>query len=391
MDWLQEAQTLREPMKSWRRYLHSHAETGFDLPKTTAFVKKVLREEGVFFTDCGKSGIVATIGQGEPVFLLRADMDALPIREQSGEPFASANGAMHACGHDMHTTMLLGAACLLKQHETALDGTVKLMFQPAEEILEGAREMVENGALEHPTVTAGMMLHVLAGIPIPTGTVILPVAGVGAPCADFFTVTVTGKGCHGSSPQNGIDPLSAAAHMVLAWQEIRAREIAAEEETALTVGSFLAGNAANVIPDRAVLKGSLRAFSEETRDFLKKRLSDIAQAVGSAFRTQVTVTFDSGCPTLQNDAALIDVAEKAARELFGDEVKNAANFKGKAGRGGSEDFAYISHKIPTVMVGLSAGKGEFPLHHPQVTFDESVLVRGSALFAAVATAYLKQK
>lgn len=389
MDWQKEEQTLRESLKSWRRYLHIHAETGFDLPKTTAFVKKVLRDEGVSFTDCGKSGIVAVIGRGERAFLLRADMDALPIREQSGEPFAAANGAMHACGHDMHTTMLLGAARLLKQHEAALGGTVKLMFQPAEEILEGARDMVGNGALQNPTVTAGMMLHVLAGIPLPVGTVILPAAGVGAPCADFFTVTVTGKGCHGSSPQNGIDPLSAAAHIVLAWQEISSREIAAEEETALTVGAFLAGNAANVIPDQAVLKGTLRAFSEEVRDYLKTRLTDIAQTVGTAFRTQVTVKFDSGCPTLQNDAALIDVAEKAARELFGDEVKNAADFKGKAGRGGSEDFAYISHKIPTVMVGLSAGKGEFPLHHPQVTFDESILVRGSALLAAVAAAYLK--
>ena len=173
IDYLMEAKALYEHMLRHRRYLHSHAETGFDLNDTCAYVKKALREMGLAPKDCGRSGIVCTIGFGDTCFLLRADMDALPIQEEAGQTFDCQNGCMHACGHDLHTAMLLGAAELLKKHEKELQGCVKLMFQPAEETLRGAEDMIRNGVLEDPRPVGGMMLHVMTGVPIKTGTVII--------------------------------------------------------------------------------------------------------------------------------------------------------------------------------------------------------------------------
>ncbi|MDD6188361.1 MAG: amidohydrolase, partial [Clostridiales bacterium] len=225
---LQEAEQIRDRIVGERRILHQNAETGFDLSNTLSFVKKELTDMGIQPVDCGKAGVTALVGgkkQGK-VFLLRADMDALPVREEADVPFASQNGKMHACGHDLHTAMLLGAARLLKVHEDEIEGTVKLMFQPAEELLEGAKDMVEAGVLENPHVDAALMIHVMAGMPFEPGTVIVSGPGVSAPAADYFEIRVKGKGCHGSMPHMGIDPLTAAAHMIIALQEIHARELA---------------------------------------------------------------------------------------------------------------------------------------------------------------------
>ena len=214
---LQEAQALQEEMRSHRRWLHAHAETGFDLEQTKPYVKAALEEMGYAVQECGRAGLVTTVGKpGGKVLLLRADMDALPIAEEADVDFACSNGKMHACGHDMHTAMLLGAARLLKNHEAELSGMVKLMFQPAEEVFEGGKDMIQSGALENPRPDAAMMIHVTAGMPIPAGTVIVSAPGVSAPAADYFTIRVQGKGCHGSAPQNGVDALTAAAHILIA-------------------------------------------------------------------------------------------------------------------------------------------------------------------------------
>ncbi len=387
-DFLETAEAIENEIVENRRWLHAHAETEFDLSETTAFVKEKLQEMGIQYTDCGKCGVSAIIGKNEgKTFLLRADMDALPINEESALEFSCKKGNMHACGHDMHTAMLLGAAKILKKFENEINGTVKFMFQPAEEILSGAKNMIDNGVLKNPDVNAAMMLHVMAGFPLKSGTVIVPVSGVGAPAADYFTINIQGKGCHGSTPQLGIDPVTAAAHILLGLQEISARELGVTDEALVTVGSFHGGTAGNVIADSAVLQGTLRAFDDTVRDKIKKRITEISESIGCAFRAKVTVTFGSGCPTLENDKELIDFTEKALVELLGEDgVINASTFGAEnTHKGGSEDFSYISKEVPAVMLALAAGEPEkgfqYHQHHPKVVFDEGVLKIGSAVLA----------
>ena len=400
---LTEASALQEGLVSTRHTLHQMPGTGFDLSDTLAFVRQELLSMGITPTDCGKAGLTALIGGKKPgkVFLLRADMDALPIREEADVPFAAQNGRMHACGHDLHTTMLLGAARLLKAHEAELAGTVKLMFQPAEEIFEGAKDMIDAGVLESPAVDAALMIHVMAASPMEPGTVMVSAPGVSAPAADYFEIRVQGKGCHGSMPNTGVDPLTAAAHLLINLQEIHARELALEDRAVLTVGTLHAGIAANVIPDTVVMGGSLRTFDEETRAFLKQRMTEIAQGTAKTFRAEATVTFGSGCPTLVNDEELSRCACQYTQELLGTEkalsvaqLQAAAGGKSSGKSAGSEDFAYVSQKVPALMLAYAAGQPEkghaFPQHHPKVTFDESVLANGSAVFAYVAARWLEE-
>ena len=399
---LREAEQLRETVLAERRTLHANAEIGFDLTQTLAFVKKELTGMGLQPVDCGRAGVVALVGGKKPgkTFLLRADMDALPIEEQADVPFASKNGRMHACGHDLHTAMLLGAARLLKAHEDEIAGTVKLMFQPAEEIFEGSRDMIKAGLLENPTVDAALMIHVMAGMPFAPGTVIVSGPGVSAPAADYFEIKVQGKGCHGSMPNTGVDPLTAAAHILIALQEIQARELAMGDRAVLTVGTLHAGTAANAIPDAAVMGGSIRTFDEETRAYIKERLTQIAEGVARAFRAEANVTFGSGCPTLVNDRALSECAETYVRELLGEgrafsAAALAAMGGGKSSKtAGSEDFAYVSQEVPSIMLALASGQPEkgycYPQHHPMVRFDESVLPTGSAVYAYTALRWLEE-
>lgn len=395
---LQETAALREEMKTYRRWLHSHAETGFDLTETKPYVKAALERMGYAVAQCGKAGLVTTVGKpGGKVILLRADMDALPIAEEADVEFACQNGRMHACGHDMHTAMLLGAAKVLKAHEGELDGLVKLMFQPAEEIFEGSKDMIASGVLDDPRPDAALMIHVAAGMPLPAGTVVVSAPGVSAPAADYFTIRVHGKGCHGSAPENGIDPLTAAAHILIALQEIHARELSASQEAVLTVGTFHAGEAGNAIPDTAVMSGTIRTYDEMTRAYLKERMTAIAQGVAGAFRTDALVSFGSGCPTLVNDKSLSEKVTAYLKELLGpgSAFTTAELSGGKPSRGGgSEDFAYVSHEVPSLMLALAAGEPSkgypYPQHHPKVKFDESVLATGAAVFVDCAMHYLAE-
>ena len=394
---LDAARQLSQEMTEHRRWLHAHAETGFDLKETKPYVKAALEEMGYAVRECGKAGLTATAGTpGGKVLLLRADMDALPIREEADVDFACQNGNMHACGHDMHTAMLLGAAKILKQRESELGGMVKFMFQPAEEIFEGGKDMIAAGALEDPKPDAAMMIHVTAGTPIPAGTAVVSSPGVSAPAADYFTIQVQGKGCHGSAPQDGIDPLTAAAHILIALQEISARELAASEEAVLTIGSFHGGDVGNVIPDRAVLCGTIRTYNEDVRSWLKERIADISRGIAGAFRAKAQVSFGSGCPTLVNDKVLSETVTGYLKDLLG--PRGAFTTQeltgGKPARGGgSEDFAYVSHQLPALMLALAAGEPQkgyrYPQHHPQVKFDESVLSVGCGIFVHTAMEYLR--
>ncbi|MGN0436288.1 MAG: M20 family metallopeptidase [Wujia sp.] len=400
---IKEASELKNTIVENRRYLHAHPGTGFDIEETFEYVKTELEKMGYKPEKCGKAGIVALAGGKKPgkVFLIRGDMDALPIREESGVEFASENGRMHACGHDMHTAMLLGAARILKQHEDEIEGTIKLMFQPAEEIFEGSHDMIQAGLLKNPDVDGALMIHVMAGMPFPAGTVVVSASGVSAPAADYFEIKVKGKGCHGSMPNTGIDPLTAAAHILIALQELHARELSMSNQAVLTIGTMNAGTAANVIPDVVVMGGSIRTFDEETRGFLKKRMTEISEGIAKSFRAEAEVTFGSGCPTLVNDSELSQCAYRYVKELLGEghafsvaELNALGGNNQSSKSAGSEDFAYVSQEVPSIMLALAAGQPEkgykYPQHHPMVKFDEEALDGGSAVYAYTAMRWLEE-
>ena len=400
---LQECKEYEAELISNRRYLHTHPGTGFDIQETFSFVKDKLIEMGYEPQECGKAGLVALAGGKKPgkVFMIRGDMDALPIQEEADVDFPSTNGKMHACGHDMHTTMMLGAAKLLKAHEDEINGTVKLMFQPAEEIFEGSHDMISNGLLKNPDVDAALMIHVMAGMPFPTGTAIVSDGGVSAPAADYFTIKIQGKGCHGSMPNNGVDPITVAAHIITALQEINARELALSDEAVLTIGSIHGGKASNAIPDTVELGGTIRTYDEDVREFLKTRMVEISQGTATTFRASAEVTFGSGCPTLVNDDDLSKCTVKYLQELFGpSKVFTAGQLNAMSGAkkapktAGSEDFAYVSQEVPSIMLAFAAGHPEegycYPQHHPKAKFDEAALTSGSAVYAYTAMRWLEE-
>ena len=381
-----------------RRALHAIPELDRQLPETTGYVRRVLEGLSCKVFSPTEGSVCAYFDQGrETTLALRADMDALPMKEESGLAFAAKGDAAHTCGHDMHTAMLLGAAKILKAHESELGGMVKLMFQPAEEIFEGSKDMIASGVLENPRPDAALMIHVAAGMPLPAGTVVVSAPGVSAPAADYFTIRVHGKGCHGSAPQNGIDPLTAAAHILIALQEIHARELSASDEAVLTIGTFHAGEAGNVIPDTATMGGTIRTYDEKTRAYLKERMTAIAKNVAEAFRASAEVSFGSGCPTLVNDKDLSEKVTGYLKDLLGaNRAFTTAELNGgkPARGGGSEDFAYVSHEVPSLMLALAAGEPSkgyvYPQHHPKVKFDESVLSTGAAVFVDCAIQYMKE-
>ena len=396
---LAEAEALQPQLQKWRRTIHRNPEIGFDLPKTRALVKQALTEMGYQPQDCGKAGILALAGGKRPgkTILLRGDMDALPIFEESGEVFASEiPGRMHGCGHDMHTAMMLGAARLLKAHEDELEGTVKLEFQPAEEIFQGSPDMLAHGLLEDPHVDAAVMFHVLGGMPLPLGEVLVPGGGITMASCEQYHIVVHGKGGHGSMPENCIDPITAAAHIHIALQEINARELSQNDFGVLTTGRFAAGAASNVIPDTAEMWGTIRTTDPENKSgaLIKQRMTEIAQGVAAAFRCTAEVMFSDFCPCMVVDKALAQDAFGYLADLLGQGVMDMTALTGGKPGGGSEDFAFVSHEVPTVSLFLACGgpaQGcRYSQHHPKVRFDDSVLYKGSAAYGYVAMRWLAE-
>ena len=396
---LNEAKTLEPQLQTWRRTLHRHPEVGFDLPQTKALVKQALTAMGYAPQDCGKAGVLALVGGKKPgkTLLLRGDMDALPIQEQSGEEFSSEiPGRMHGCGHDMHTAMMLGAAKLLKAHEDEIEGTVKLEFQPAEEIFQGSPDMIANGLLEDPKVDAAVMFHVLAGMPLPAGTVLVPGGGITMASCEQYHITVHGKGGHGSTPHACVDPITAAAHIHIALQEINSRELDPNAFGVLTTGCFKAGAASNVIPDTAEMFGTIRTTDPDnkTGELIRKRMTEIAQGVALAFRCTAEVEFSDYCPCMVVDKALAADALTYMTDLLGAGAMDMTPLTGGKAGGGSEDFAFVSHEVPTVSMFLSAGNSKdgylYGQHHPKVRFDDSILYEGSAAYSYFALRWLSK-
>lgn len=358
-------------------YLHNNAETGFELNNTLKYVISRLKEMKIEYSLCGKCGVCAIIGkENDKTLLLRADMDALCI----------GGNNIHACGHDMHTAMLLEAARVIKQNEETLKCRVKLMFQSAEEILEGAKDMIEAGVLKNPDVDCAFMLHVATACDYKTGTVIFASKGEISPSADYFEIEVTGASVHGATPENGRDPITAGAHIVCALQSINSRELSLADDAVITLGSVEAGKAPNAIPDTLKMQGTMRTYSQVTRDFVKQRIQQISSGVATALRTNAEVRYTRGCPAFKNDGVFLQKVSKIAAQLLGED-KVVLLREGVRG-GGSEDFAYVSQLVPTAMALLCAGQKndgyDKPLHNPAVVFDKKALPYGSALMVALA-------
>ncbi len=385
----QRALELKEEIIANRRYFHEHPEVGLNMPKTRDYIKRELASYGIEAEECGH-GLTARIGKGGKCILLRADMDALPMAEESGETFACKSGKeAHACGHDFHAAMLLTAAKILKEKESSLQGTVKLMFQPAEESFEGSQDMIEAGILENPKVDAALAYHVSPG-QMPVGLVMYNAHGPMMFSVNGFRIRIQGKGAHGAYPQKGIDPINIGVHIHLALQELIARESDPEKACVLTIGKFEAGSAANIIPDMAVLEGTCRTNDREERTKLVKRIREVAELTAAVYGGQAEVEALSNVPPLVCDSDLTTEMLSYMRELSIPDFAEYPDVTASA----SEDFAHIAEKVPSTFMYLSAGfldeRGAYSAHHPKVRFNEEVCPIGAACLAHCASRWLEE-
>lgn len=388
MNYYERALELKDETIANRRHIHKNAETGLDIPKTKAYVMEKLTEYGLEPKDCGY-GVTATLGKGGKVLLLRADMDALPMPEESGEEFACPTGKeAHTCGHDFHAAMLLTAAKMLKEKEDTLEGTIKFMFQPAEETFEGSRNMIENGILENPPVDAALAYHVSPG-KMPIGLFMYNDKDTMMYSVDGFKITIHGKGSHGAYPHVGVDPINIGVHIHLALQELIARESDPTHSCVLTIGQFAGGTAANIIPETAVLQGTIRTNKPEARELLVRRMKEVAEKTAAVYNGTVDIEMISEVPPLICNPKLTDEVVGYMQELG---IPGLTPYPGISASA-SEDFAVIAEKVPSTFMYLSAGyldeRGQYPAHHPKAQFNEDVCPIGAACLAHCASQWLK--
>lgn len=388
-----EAKALQPQLVAWRRDFHMHPELGFQEVRTAGVVADHLRSLGLeIATGIGKTGVVALVEPDSlpaeaPTVMLRFDMDALPIEEENDALYRSQTpGVMHACGHDGHTAIGMGVAQVLAQHRNELAGRVKLLFQPAEEGLGGALAMIADGALDSPKPAASFGLHLWSRLPLDQ-IVVQPgplMAG-----ADKVTLVVEGLGGHGAMPHETIDAIAVASQIVVAWQTIVARNIDPMTPAVITVGSFHAGSAANVIAERAELACSIRSFELETRDFLVRRMREVADGVCAAHGARCQLTFTAGVLPTVNSEAGAGLMRSVVADLFGPEKLTAM----KPMMVG-EDMSEFLARAPGCFVLVGAADPDGPLnsphHSPTFDFDERMLSTGVALLAGAAAMYLER-
>lgn len=367
----------------WRRHLHKHPELSFKEAQTAAYINEYLQSIGIeTTTGVGGKGIVATIGSGEKVIGLRADMDALPIQEENDVDYASVNaGVMHACGHDVHSTCLMGAVTILKQMEDQLPGTIKIVFQPAEEYLPGgAHLMIEDGVLENPTVQHMLGEHVYPELEV--GKVGFR-SGMYMASTDELHVTVKGKGGHAALPHRVIDPILIASHMIVALQQVVSRKSTPTTPTVLSFGDIHGYGATNVIPDEVKLLGTFRTFDEEWRDEAHQLIRDMARNVVEGMGGEVDFQIKKGYPHLINDPSITEASRSAAQEYLG--VENVVDLDLRMT---AEDFAYFSQKVPSCFYRLGVrneARGiTSNLHTSTFNVDEDCLEIGAGLMAWLA-------
>lgn len=389
-EFYEKALALQEETIQHRRHLHQIAEVGFNLEKTVAYVCDTLSSYGVQHEVICDGGIVANIGnRNGKTILLRGDMDALPMEEESGLEFASKHsGAAHTCGHDLHTAMLLTTAKLLKAMESQLSGNVKLMFQPDEEGLLGAKKMIDHGLLCNPKVDCAMAMHVF---PAGGKTGIYNYKyGAFAAGATRFKIDIQGKGGHGARPEVAIDPLLIATYIYQGLLSIQTRTLGGTEPFVLTIGKLAGGDAPNIIPDRATMEGSMRFFSNEVGQLAFQRVKQIAKTTAELYGGSAHVVDLGTCPPVVNNEKLLDfVVDTIQEELGEDHIEEIHDLNM-----GSEDFAFVMNEVPGVYLGINAGSKEdgyeYFCHHPKVRFDESVLPYGIATFVRCATDWLNE-
>jgi amidohydrolase len=389
----QEAAALEPQLAGWRRDFHMHPELGFQEFRTAGVVADHLRGLGLeVTTGVGRTGVVALV-EGDalpadaPTVLLRFDMDALPIQEQTGLPFRSRHdGVMHACGHDGHTAIGMGVAQLLVQHRDALPGRVKLVFQPAEEGLGGARAMIEDGVLEAPRPSAAFGLHLWSRLPF-NQIVVQP--GPLWATAGMFQMVVRGRGGHGAVPQETVDATLVASQIVVTWQSIVARNLDPTQTAVLSVGTFQSGDAGNVISGEARLSGTIRAFDDGVEQQLKQRMAELADGICRGFGATCELAFPMRIPATVNSPAGATLMREVATALVGPEqVASIAPMMV------GEDMSEFLNRAPGCFVLVGAASLESgplsPHHSPTFDFDERVLPTGVALLTGAAFAYLVQ-
>ena len=384
---------IQAELVNMRRDLHKIPELGLDLPLTQKYVIAKLNEYGIEYSlNEGDSGIIAYVNKGKPgkVIALRADMDALPITEANDVEYKSTHeGKMHACGHDAHTSMLLGAAKILNENKDSLNGEVRFIFQTAEEISKGAPVMLKNNALKGVNAVFGTHIGTILDRTIPAGTFIVCPGAVMA-SFDRFVITVKGKGCHGSTPEKGVDPINIAAHVVLSLEGIIAREFNANDAVVITIGHIQGGAQYNIIPDEVIIEGTTRAFTEENRQKMARRIEEVAKFSAEAFGGTAELFMDWGAAPVVNDPEMAEFAGKCAIEVLG---KEHVITRVKAPNMGGEDFAFYLGEVPGAFMFLSssnpAKKTDYPHHNPHFNIDEDVLWEGSAIFVKIASEFLK--
>jgi amidohydrolase len=384
-----EARDLHDETVALRRRLHRHPELGNDLPATRDMVLESLDGLPLDLTlHETTSGIAALLTGGKPgpTVLLRGDMDALPLREDTGLAFTSEeDGAMHACGHDTHTAMLVSAARLLDSRKAALAGKVVFMFQPGEEGNHGARHMLEEGLLEVAgrPVEQAFALHITSTAP---SGVVMCRPGPMMASADAFTVTVTGKGGHGAMPDRAVDPVPAAAAMVGALQTMVTRRFSVFDPAVVTVGRITAGTTSNIIPETAELQGTVRTLSDRARELVQKEIPKVCEHIAAAHGCTSKFRIDTGYPSTNNDAAVAPRVLDLAAAVLGQ--KNSALMPEPLMA--AEDFSYVLQQVPGALAFLGACPPDVtpeeaaPNHSNRVHFDESAFAHGVALYAAFA-------
>jgi amidohydrolase len=388
IDFKSEALAMKDQLVAWRRDFHRHPELAHQEVRTSGIVAQHLNELGLEVqTGVGKTGVVGVLdgGQPGPTLMLRFDMDALPIHEDNLADYVSQNpGVMHACGHDAHTAIGMGIAQLLAKHRRQLKGTVKFVFQPAEESAGGARSMIDAGVLESPRPDWALGLHVWNDMPVGR-------AGVGAgpimAAAGIFKIRVQGRGGHGAQPQQTIDALLAGSAIVNALQTIVARNVDPQQTAVVSVCSFHAGEAFNVIADHAELTGTFRSFDDEVQAAIMRRIREVAEGTAQTLGASATVELTPLTPTTVNDARAAEFVRADAVSVLGGDRVAAEQFTM-----GAEDMAEFLKRVPGCFFFLGSrndAKGfNAAHHHPRFDIDEDVLPLGAAILAQSAARYL---